>query len=222
MELQGKHNPWLTIWTEPRATIARIVAGNPNQSLWWLAAIYGFCSLLNLFQSMVLGNAMGTVGILILAIVIAPFYGYVSFSIWSWFVFWVGKWFKGQGTFKTVRASYAWSCVPIIINIPLWVLMVIIFGHQIFTNFPEAHLLPSSQVFILFAILIVKVILAVWSLVIFLNALAEVQSYSVIRAILNVIVAAIILGVIFFVLWSLLLYAFGGVATSAILFWKPF
>src|SRR5438105_4239723 len=126
------NNPWLTIWTKPRATIARIVGQNPNQSLWWLAAIYGFCSLLSLFQSMTLGSAMGTIGILILAVIIAPFYGYISFSIWSWFVLWTGKWFKGQGTFKTVRASYAWSCVPIIVSIPLWLLMVILFGHQLF------------------------------------------------------------------------------------------
>lgn len=216
-------NPWLSIWTKPRATIAWIVQENPNRSLWLLAAIYGFCSLLNLFQSMALGNSLGIIGILILAIIIAPFYGYISFSIWSWFVFWTGKWFKGQGTFKSVRASYAWSCVPIIVNIPLWLLMVILFGHQLFTNFPDSQNLPSSQIFTLFAILIVKVILAVWSLVIFLNALAEVQKYSIGRSIFNVVVAAVILGFILFVLWSLLLYALGGVATSpSLFFWKSF
>ncbi len=215
-------NPWVTIWTEPKVTIARIVAENPNRSLWWLAAIYGFCSLLNLFQSMALGSAMGIIGILILAVVLAPFYGYISFSIWSWFVFLTGKWFKGRGTFKAVRASYAWSCVPIILNIPLWLLMVILFGHQLFTNFPDAHLLPSTQIFILFAILIAKVIVAIWSLVIFINALSEVQNYSVIRAILNIVIAGVILGIIVFVLWSLLLYALGGVAMSPFLFWKPF
>lgn len=211
-------SPWLSIWTQPRATIARIVSENPNRSLWLLAAIYGFCALMNLFQSMALGNAMGTLGLLILAIIIAPFYGYVSFSIWSWFVSWVGKWFKGHGSFQTVRAAYAWSCVPIILNIPLWLLMVISFGHQLFMNFPDAHLLPSSQVLLLFIILIAKVVLAIWSLVIYLNALAEVQKYSVLRAILNVVVAGIILAVIMFVIWSLLFYAVGSVAS---VLWNP-
>lgn len=216
------HSPWLTIWTRPKATIARIVAENPNRSLWILAWIYGFCSMLNMFQSMALGHAMGTAAILILTLIIAPLYGYISFCIWSFFVFWVGKWFKGLGNFKTVRAAYAWSCVPILFNIPLWLLMVILFGHQLFLNFPEAHLLPQPQVFFLFIILIAKVVLAIWSLVIFLNALAEVQKYSVLRAILNVVVAGLILAVILYVLWSLLIYAVGGVATSAFLFWKPF
>jgi hypothetical protein len=212
------HNPWLTIWRHPRATIARIVAENPNRSLWLLAGIYGFCALMNLFQSMALGSALSTLGILILAIILAPFYGYISFSIWSWFVTWVGKWFKGHGSFTTIRSAYAWSCVPIVLNIPLWVLMVIIFGHQLFLNFPDAHLLPSSQVLLLFIILIAKVVLAIWSLVIYLNALAEVQKYSVLRAILNVVVAGVILGVIIFILWSLLIYAVGGIAT---ILWRP-
>ncbi|MBU6383688.1 MAG: YIP1 family protein [Verrucomicrobia bacterium] len=215
-----QRNPWLTIWTSPRMTIARVVAENPNRSLWWLAAIYGFCSILNFFQSMAAGHSMGTMGILILSVILAPFYGYLSFAIWSWFVLFTGKWFKGQGTFKTIRASYAWSCVPILINVPLWLLMVILFGHQLFTNFPDAHTLPTGQMTLLFVILIVKVVVAIWSLVIFLNALAEVQNYSIVRSIFNVIVAGLVLGVIFFVFWSLLVYAFGGVATSPFLLWK--
>lgn len=202
-------NPWLSIWMNPRATIARIVADNPNRSLWLLAGIYGFCSVMNMFQSMALGNAMGSLGLIILGIIIAPFYGWVSFTIWSWFVAWVGKWFKGHGHFKAIRAAYAWSCVPIALNIPLWLLMVILFGHQLFLNFPDAHLLPSGQVTLLFVILIVKVVLAIWSLVIYLNALAEVQNYSILKAIFNVVVAGLIMAVIFFVLWSLLFYAMG-------------
>ncbi|HSX11333.1 MAG TPA: Yip1 family protein [Chlamydiales bacterium] len=207
------HNPWLSIWTSPRATIARIVRENPNRSLWLLAGIYGFCSLMNMFQSAALGNAMGPLGLLILAIVLAPFWGYICFAVWSAFVTWVGKLFKGQGTFKTIRAAYAWSCVPIVINIPLWLLMVVLFGHQLFLNFPDAHMMPNGIVTLMFVILIVKVALAIWSLVIYLNALAEVQSFSILRAILNVVVTAVALSVILFIIWSLLGHV-GNVATA--------
>ena len=215
-------SPWISIWTHPRATIARIVAENPNRSLWLLAAIYGFCSLMNLFQSVLVGQRIGTLGILILAIVFSSIYGYISFTTWSWVVTWVGKWFKGQGHFKAVRAAYAWSCVPIVLNIPLWLLMVILFGHQLFLNFPDAHLLPASQVLFLFLILIAKVVLAIWSFVIYLNTLAEVQQFTIIRAILNVVVAGIILTIFFLILWSLLFYTVGGLASGPYFLWKPF
>lgn len=220
--MEHGHNPWLSIWTHPRATIARIVAENPNRSLWWLAGIYGFCSLLNMFQSMFLGASVHVVGIVILAVVLAPFWGWINFSVWSAVVNWVGKWFKGRGSFITVRSAYAWSCVPILLNIPLWLLMVVLFGHQLFLNFPNAHLMPQSHVILLFTILVIKVVLAIWSLVIYLNTLAEVQGYSILKAILNVVVAGVILGIVLFVVWSLLIYALGGVATSAFMLWKPF
>lgn len=216
------NNPWFAIWTKPKATITQIVAENPNRSLWLLAFIYGFSSLMNLFQSMAIGNATSTVLALILTLIIAPFYGYISFAIWSWFVYFTGKWFKGQGTYHAVRASYAWSCVPILLTIPLWILMLIIFKEQIFNNFSDPSLLSSGLTFFLFVILIAKVVLAVWAFVIFVNALSAVQQYSVVRSIFNIIVAGIILGIVFAVLWILLLYAFGNVAASPFTFMKPF
>jgi hypothetical protein len=202
-------SPWLSIWTEPRATIRQIVVENPNRSLWFLATIYGFCSLLNLFQSMALGSTLSSLGILALALIFAPFWGYINFTIWSLLVSFVGKLFKGQGRFNQIRAAYSWSCVPLVINVPLWLLMVTMFGHQLFLNYSDAHLLTNIEVGILFAILITKVVLAVWSLVIYLNALAEVQMFSVLRAILNVIVAFILLGVLLFLFWSFMNFAFG-------------
>lgn len=222
MGIMEHRNPWFSIWCHPRATVGRIVAENPNRSLWWLAAIYGFCSLMNMFQSMALGSTLSIPAILILAVILAPFWGWINFSVWSAFVFWIGKWFKGRGHFTAVRSAYAWSCVPILVNVPLWLLMVILFGHQLFLNFPNAHLLPGSQVLLLFVILIAKVVLAIWSLVIYLNGLAEVQQYSILRAILNVVVSGVILGVILFVIWNLLIYALGNIAASAFMFWKLF
>jgi hypothetical protein len=217
-----QHNPWLTIWTQPRATIARIVAANPNRSLWLLAGIYGFCSLANMFQSMTLGSVLTPFGVLLIAVIFAPIWGWINFTVWSWFVSWVGKWFKGHGSFQAIRAAYAWSTVPLIVNIPLWLLMAVLFGHQLFLNFPDAHLMPNWQVMFVFGILVVKVVLAIWSLVIYLNALAEVQKFSILRSILNVVVAGFIVGVVFFIFWSLLIYAVGGVATSAFTLMKPF
>lgn len=202
-------NPWLTIWTKPRDTMAQIARENPNRSIWVLSGIYGFCSLMNLFQSIALGQVMAPLGIVILAALLAPFWGYLNFSVWSWFVSFTGKWLKGQGSFTEVRSAYAWSSVPMLINIPLWLLMVALFGHQLFLNFPDAAFLPAAQVHILFSILVVKVIAAVWSFVIYLNALAVVQNFSMLRTIGNLVLAGASLFVLFIALWTALAYFMG-------------
>lgn len=202
-------HPWLSIWTRPRATIAEIVASHPNRSLWVLAAIYGFSSLMNLFQSGSLGSKMGVVPILILAVVFSPLWGYVAFSFWSWFVSWTGKWFKGKGPYTHIRAAYAWSCVPMVFQIPLWLFLVAVFGRKLFTAFPEGAALGPSEASLLFFLLIGKVVLAVWSLVIYVNALAEVQKFSILRAIGNLIAAAILVAIVCAVFWSAIFYLIG-------------
>lgn len=202
-------SPWISIWVRPRATIAQIAQTEPNRSLWLLAAIYGFSSLLNLFQSASIGASLSPLAIFILALVVSPIWGYISFAIWSWVVCWVGRLFKGKGTFQTIRCAYAWSCVPFALNIPFWLIMAAVFGNQLFLNFPEGYLLGGWQLTLLFLILISKMILAIWSLVIYLNGLAEVQQYSVLRAIFNVIVAGILLLIVFTILWLVVLASIG-------------
>ncbi len=208
-------SPWLTIWTQPKATIMQIVAHNPNQGLWWLASIYGFCSLMNLFQSMYMGMQFGIGAILIFAIILAPIWGYISFSVWSAFVTWTGKWLKGQGHFKAVRAAYAWSCVPLFVNIPLWILMVILLGQQLFMNNLPSET-PGARVTAMFLILVAKVVLAIWSLVIYLNALASVQHFSVLKAIGNVILAGVVVSILSFVVWQVMGYVMDGQTVASL------
>ncbi len=202
-------SPWMTIWTEPRATIRKIVFENPKRALWLLAAVYGFSSLLNSFQSVFLGNQLQVLPIIVIALVLSPIWGYIVFSVWSWVVCWTGKLLKGEGNFQHVRAAYAWSCVPLIVNAALWIVLILLFGRPLFSNFPQEHFLTNGEATLMFLILIVKVVLAIWSLVIYLNALAEVQNYSILRAIGNVLIAGILIGVVFAIIWSLSLQAMG-------------
>lgn len=205
-------NPWFSIWLRPRSTIAGIIATNPNRSLWWLAAIYGFTSILNLFQTGTFGAQLTPFAIFLIAAIISPLYGYVAFAIWNFFVTFTGKWLKGKGNFVAVRAAYAWSCVPFIFHIPLWLLMAVMLGQRMFLDI-TANDLTQTQTGALFGILIVKIVLAIWSLVIYINALAEVQKFSVLRAIFNIILAGVIAVVLFALLWSLIFY-FSGAATT--------
>ncbi len=196
-----ENNPWLSIWVRPKATIGQIVAENPNRSLWVLSFIYGFSSLINMFQSFNLGVVFSPVALYFLAAILAPFWGYAMLAIWSWIILWLGRLFKGQATFQQARAAYAWSSVPLALNIPVWIFMGILFGDQVFLNFPDSHLFTDGQIFFLFASLVIKLVAAVWSLVIYFNALAQVQQFSVLRAIGNIVLAGIVAAVAMTLLW---------------------
>jgi len=198
-------NPWLTMWTRPRATIRAIVTENPNRSLWLLAAIYGFSGILNAFQTAELGSRFPAWALVLIAMIFSPLWGYVLFSLWGWLVSVAGKLLKGEGSFGAVRAAYAWSCVPLAVNVVLWLLLVMVMGRQIFQNFVDSHLMSQAQILILFVLLIGKMAFVIWAIVLYLNALAEVQKFSILRAIGNVIIAGVMAGVILAIIYSLVM-----------------
>jgi hypothetical protein len=197
---------WVTIWQSPRATIRKIVAKDERRGLWWLAGIYGFAALCSAFQSLSLGSLLHPLLILLFAIVFAPIWGFVFFAIWSAVVAWTGRIFKGTGSFGEIRAAYAWSCVPMIVSDLVWLLLFILFGASLFISPPVEQTVVGGPAIFLLALLLVKVVCAIWSLVIYLNALVEVQKYSMIRAIGNVIVAMLLLGIALGVICSGLAY----------------
>ncbi len=209
--METHFNPWLDIWTRPRATIRRIVQENPNRCLWLLAAIYGFGSLLNNAQTLALGQNFSLLAIFLFAAILSPFWGYAFLSIWSAAVYWIGKAFKGSGTFQTVRAAYVWSCVPFIFNILSWIALTTLFGGNLFMLSTGNDQLSEPLTYVLFFILIVRLTVAIWSLVIYLNALAEVQNYSILKAIFNVITASILMLAVSWVVWGLAIHTFNPV-----------
>jgi hypothetical protein len=198
-----KGTAWRSIWTHPRETIRQIVKENPKRSLFYLAAIYGFAALLSTFQSLALGSHISAMAIFLIALIFSPLWGYIVFSVWSWVVMWTGKWLKGKGDFQKIRAAYAWSCVPLIGSGIVWILLILLFGASLFLNPPVDQFLPRAGALLLMGLLLAKVVFSIWSLVIYLNALSEVQGFSILRAIGNVIIAGILVSVVLAFAWFL-------------------
>ena len=205
MSEHDSFRPWISMWTSPRKTIATLAQGNLNRGLLWLSLIYGFSGLLNFFQSIFFGNQLSMSPILFLAVILAPVWGYASFSAWSFVVWFTGKWIKGTASFKVVRLAYAWSCIPFVVNVILWIIMAMIFGQVLFMNFTEGYAFTQKEVGFLFFILIARIAVGIWSFIIYLNALAEVQQFSILRAIGNVLLGAVFMAIVFWLI-SLLFF----------------
>lgn len=192
-------NPWLKMWTCPKATIRTIVDYNPDYRLFVLSAIYGFVSLISTSQSFALGLSINFFLLIFLCLIIAPLWGYLLFSISSFLIYTTGKWLKGKAKYKEVRACVAWSNVPIIANLVLWAILFGIFKQDILKDFPASFDVTPVQRAILFVVLLGQLILSIWIIVLYVNSLSEVQCYSVGKAILNIIFAVILFIGLFFV-----------------------
>jgi hypothetical protein len=187
-----KINPWISIWTKPRETIREIVKFNPNYRLLFLSTIVGFFSLLGIAQQWNLGEKLSFFSIIISVIILAPLFGFLTFTISSWFVFFTGKLLKGQGKCKEIRSAIAWSNVPLIVSCLLWILFLGVYSALAF-KMPIRQL--ELDIFILFGIL-VQTVISVWIIVIYVNVLAEVQKFSILSSIFNIILSSILVFIV--------------------------
>jgi hypothetical protein len=192
------NNPWLTIWTSPRETIKKIVAKDANQSIWILAVIVGFPSVLSLFMLFMPDASRGVS--LITSAVLSPFVGMLLLNIYSWILLQTGKWLKGRADREDIRAALAWSYVPTIISLLLFIwiepqyIQMLHEGRTILNwdNLPATAYLISG-------------VFGIWALVLEIGTISQVQKFSLWRSFGNIILGG--LGILIF--WLIIEFIFG-------------
>jgi hypothetical protein len=206
-------NPFKTILTKPKETILQVVNINPNYKLWLLSFIYGFVSILGFSQSVSLGYKLNFYLIIIFCAILATLWGYVAFSVSSFFVYITGRWLKGIANYKSIRAAFAYSNVPMIVNIFIWLVLIFVFQDKIFKDFPTSYILDKFEMIILFTALFIQLIISVYVIVLYINTIAAVQNFSILRAIFNIILSLVLAFVITLIVSFLFYLIFKGIKT---------
>ena len=202
-------NPWLRMWVKPRETIRGIVTKDPDFRLYHLAAIYGFPMLLQFAQSLSLATTYSFWAILIASMLLSIVAGMLGFTISSALVHWIGKWLGGVGSFREIRAAIAWSSVPNVAVIVLWIILMGLFGGGLFyKEFPEMALTGwlygvTSLIFVLMTVL------SVWSFILLITGVSEVQKFSVWRGIVNIILPFVIVSIALWAIFVFVCWAIG-------------
>ena len=160
-------NPWVSMWTRPRTTIQQIVDENPEHYVWVLAALAGIGRVLDRASIRNMGDRVEFPLILLLALVAGPIGGLVSLYIGSALIRWTGNWMSGKASSGEVRTAVAWSSLPMVVGLLLWVLQLAIFGQEMFTaETPRIDANPFL-VFVGLGFAGIEMVLVVWAVVLF-------------------------------------------------------
>ncbi len=188
----SKENPFFTIWTRPRATIRGIVNVNPAYLVIALALAGGIVQALNDAVRINAGDGLSLPAVLITAAVRGSIGGLIFLYLGAWFVGLSSRWLGGRGDSEEVRAAMAWSSVPIVATLPIWLVQLAVAGNEMFsTEMPSVAANHALAVFMIVTT-IVEVVLAIWSFVLFLKTLGEVQGLSAWRALASMFLIMLI------------------------------
>ncbi|MFZ0245893.1 YIP1 family protein [Candidatus Binatus sp.] len=204
----GSITSFFTIWTEPRATIRRIVDADPKRNVIALAAIGPAINALAGQWAKALGNNANLSVLWPLSVAgsvaIQAGLGVIGLFIGAAILKWSGGLLGGVASRVEVRAAIAWSQIP---GIAAEIVLLI----AVLTGVPApqaaaAGTLPHIDP-AFYKILIVEVVLGIWGGIIGLYCIAEVHRFSASRAfcatLIPALVAAVVLGFVVFVIYAL-------------------
>jgi Yip1 domain len=200
------NNPFVTIWTRPRATIRAIANTDTYRHIVPLAILAGIFRTLDGASERNAGDALPLAAILGIAVLLGPVAGLLGLFVGGWFLGLTGRWLGGRARPDQLRAAIAWSFVPVLVTIPISIIQLGFFGRELFTR--ETPALDANPMLglLLLATGILKAVLGFWSVVILLKGVGEVQGFSAWKALasLLLITLVIILSVVLLVLVPLL------------------
>lgn len=185
-------NPWLSIWVQPRETMREILDTNPKYGFLILCAFYGFPMAMSFAQSFSLSSVVPTWSIVIAALVLCTFLGFVGIYISTWLLYVTGKWIKGTGSFQDIRSAVAWSNVPNVVTSITWLILLGFFGGQVFSKGFSETTFVGYQAGVVFLVFLVQSIVSIWGFIILLKTLGEAQGFSAWRALLNIAIPFVI------------------------------
>jgi len=189
----GVLNPWFSMWTRPRATIAQIVARDPTHLVLLLAAISGFSETLDRASMRSAGDTVGVPMIFVLAATAGAVGGIVTLYVGSWLLRWTGSWIGGRASPVHIRAAVAWSGVPAVWALLLWIPELALFGSELFTT-ATPRIDGSVGLLLLFlAFSAIEIVIGAWTLVVALKALGQVQGFSAWKALANGTLAVLVI-----------------------------
>jgi hypothetical protein len=186
-------NPWITIWNKPRATIQQIVDTNPKHLVLVLAAISGFSETLDRACTRSTGDHLAWPIIILIAAIIGPIGGIITLYIGGALIRWTGSWIGGNASSQNVRAALAWSSVPIIWDLLLWIPELILFGQELFTSETPIIDASLSLTLIFLGFGTIEITIGTWTIVVFLKCLGQAQGFSAWKALGNVILTLLVI-----------------------------
>lgn len=181
-----------SIWTQPKATFKSVLdCSYDNRSVAVLLMLGGVVRAVDRAFVTSLGDRLPTAAVLTIAILAGAALGWMTYYLFAWLISKTGKWLNGIADARTIRVILAWSSIPVVASLLLLVPQVIIFGDDLFRSEisnPTRFKALSGAI-----ISFIKIGLSIWSLILIIKGIGLAQAFGPVKAILNLVIAAVML-----------------------------
>jgi len=184
------------MWTNPRATIQRLVDSRPTHFVLFLSAVAGFSQALDQASVRNMGDSFEWQTIVLISAISGAFAGVLGLYVGGALLRRTGSWIGGRASTENIRAAIAWSSVPTVWALLLWLPGLAIFGQEIFTTETPIINASTTRLYLFGGFGLFGAIIGLWAFVVFLMCLGQVQGFSTWKALGNLLISVGVLLII--------------------------
>ncbi len=138
------------------------------------------------------GDRSSLENIIFSAIVIGGVLGYIFMHLYSFAIDFTGQWIGGKSKRKEIRTIVAWASIPSIFLLIIFLLRIIAFDENVFKSESTLEDNEFSE-YLGYFFALIEIILSFISLRILVIGIASAQQFSNGKAILNIILAVLLI-----------------------------
>lgn len=187
MELTDK-DVFSKIWVEPRKVFKFINQTGYSNYFYLLLTISGIISALQRkFEKGIEQNDV--VGVVVIAVIFGGLFGWIGTYVYASLISFTGEWLDGKAKTHRILRTLAYANIPFVFSIFIYIIQLYLLRYDVLNIvFSE-----NKQDAILYCFIGAKVILTAWTVVLYVIGIAEVQGFSILKAILNLVAPVLLL-----------------------------
>ncbi|MFY7964902.1 MAG: YIP1 family protein [Chitinophagaceae bacterium] len=182
------------IWISPRPIFKYINHFKYQKYLTILLILAGIANAFDRAERKNLLSGDSIVISIIGSIIGGALFGWISYYLYSSLIRFTGKWINGNADTDSILRVLAYASSPSIAGLVLIIPKLLLYNTDLYENI------------LTYGFSIVESILGIWTLVLYVVGISEVQQFSIGKAIINLILPALII----FIPLLLLIYLFTG------------
>lgn len=148
------------------------------------------------------GDTLPLVGVILSCIASGVVFGWLTAYIYAALISWTGGWLEGEANTRSIMRVIAYASIPSIIALVLIIPQVVLYGEDIFMENGDLLSGGLATNIIYWGVIILEMILGLFTFVLHVIGVSEVQGFGIGKAFLNLLlpVLVILVPVLLFVL----------------------
>jgi hypothetical protein len=175
------------IWTSPRLVFRYLEDNRYDRYTYVFLFLGALVRSIEIAEEKKLGSYSSLITLLGWC-VLGGFMWCLFYYIYAATMSWMGGWIKGEANTESFVRMLSYALVPLVTSLIFSALEVAVFGVKMFQSTFEISDLSFTLQLFFYCALLMKVLLATWSVVLFVIGISEIQKFSILKSILNMII----------------------------------